>query len=420
MVLVFAGAVPTMESYAAAGDLYAINPTYFPSSKFREYVSTEFDKDQNGILSAEEISNAKVIGFSYQYAGDLKGVEIFYNLEWLICDGNNLTSLDVSQNTKLEYLTCGDNKLTELDLSHNPNLDTLHCSDNQFTELDVTHNPALRELNCMINKLTALDVTHNTQLQRLECQINDLSKLDLSNNPKLSYLDCQDTELAELDVSHNPELEYLHSGGDYLTSIDVSKNPKLLSLILNEMNISELDVSHNPRLRTLWCFGNNITFLNISENPELIKRYRNGVSGTDAVGDPENPKPTVWYDLNKDAGTRLWVDAATEIHIHSWGAGTVTTEATEEHDGVRTYTCSCGAVRTEVIPMIVPDSGSGSSGSGAGAGSSGSGAVPAVGAAVADGSGNKYTVTSNAADTVAFTGAVNKKSATVPDTVTAG
>ena len=96
------------------------------------------------------------------------------------------------------------------------------------------------------------------------------------------------------------------------------------------------------------------------------------------------------------------------------------TEATEEHDGVRTYTCSCGAVRTEVIPMIVPDSGSGSSGSGAGAGSSGSGAVPAVGAAVADGSGNKYTVTSNAADTVAFTGAVNKKSATVPDTVTAG
>ena len=50
----------------------------------------------------------------------------------------------------------------------------------------------------------------------------------------------------------------------------------------------------------------------------------------------------------------------------------------------------------------------------------GRGTDPAAGTAVADGSGNKYTVTSNAADTVAFTGAVNKKSATVPDTVTAG
>ena len=39
-------------------------------------------------------------------------------------------------------------------------------------------------------------------------------------------------------------------------------------------------------------------------------------------------------------------------HVHNWGEGTVTTDATCTEDGVKTYTCECGAVKTEIIPAL--------------------------------------------------------------------
>ena len=51
----------------------------------------------------------------------------------LDCQMNNLTSLDVSENTALEELECADNKLTSLDVSRNTMLELLDCSANQFS-----------------------------------------------------------------------------------------------------------------------------------------------------------------------------------------------------------------------------------------------------------------------------------------------
>ena len=42
------------EAYAD-GESYAIDAVLFPSDEFRDYVSSEFDKDENGVLSDEEI-----------------------------------------------------------------------------------------------------------------------------------------------------------------------------------------------------------------------------------------------------------------------------------------------------------------------------------------------------------------------------
>jgi Leucine-rich repeat (LRR) protein len=48
---------------------------------------------------------------------------------------NQLTSLDVSQNTALTELDCNDNQLTSLNVSQNTALTYLDCSDNQLTSL---------------------------------------------------------------------------------------------------------------------------------------------------------------------------------------------------------------------------------------------------------------------------------------------
>ena len=43
----------------------------------------------------------------------------------------------------------------------------------------------------------------------------------------------------------------------------------------------------------------------------------------------------------------------TEKKAHTWDKGTVTTEPTYTAKGVKTYTCTCGATKTEEIPMLV-------------------------------------------------------------------
>ena len=53
------------------------------------------------------------------------------------CDGNNLSSLDVSNNTHLLSLDCSDNNLSNLDLNNNTELSILRCSENNIKILDV-------------------------------------------------------------------------------------------------------------------------------------------------------------------------------------------------------------------------------------------------------------------------------------------
>ena len=104
------GALPA-ESVYAAGDV-AINATNFPDENFRKYVSENIDKDGEGKLSEGEIEGCQEIRCNVCGITSLKGIEYFTALKSLYCDGNNLSSLDVSKNVALEYLKCNGNNLS--------------------------------------------------------------------------------------------------------------------------------------------------------------------------------------------------------------------------------------------------------------------------------------------------------------------
>ena len=112
----------------------AINETNFPDENFREYVKT-FDTDNSGSLSDEEVIVVTDIDVTNRNITSLKGIEYFTNLEKLNCQDNELTALDVSENTKLENLNCSNNLLKELDLSLNNQLSAF--SGNQAFTVDV-------------------------------------------------------------------------------------------------------------------------------------------------------------------------------------------------------------------------------------------------------------------------------------------
>ena len=140
----------------------AINAANFPDANFRTVVST-FDKNGDGKLNEAEIAAVTEIDCSGKNISSLKGIEYFTALTYLDCNGNQLTTLDVSNNTSLT---------------------TLWCNGNQLTTLDVSKNTALTYLDCDVNQLTALDVSKNTALTELECESNSY---DITLNANRSY-----------------------------------------------------------------------------------------------------------------------------------------------------------------------------------------------------------------------------------------
>ncbi len=210
--------ISTLASTALAGytgivvdfskDNLAINADNFPDENFRVCLQSEsYGKDY--VLTPDEISSITEIRVSEKSISSLKGIEYFTALTDLYCDGNQLTSLDVSKNTALKWLLCHSNQLTSLDVSKNTALWYLDCFRNQLTSLDVSKNTALMVLYCDYNQLASLDVSKNTALWYLDCGNNQLTSLDVSKNTALTTLLCFSNQLTSLDVSKNTALTYL-------------------------------------------------------------------------------------------------------------------------------------------------------------------------------------------------------------------
>ena len=251
--------LPALALAEGAADV-AIDPTNFPDANFRAYVAKNFDTDNDDRLTPAELAAVEYMALYNKSIGDLKGIEHFTALTKLLCQKNQLTSLDLSKNTALEELDCGDNQLTSLDVSANTALKQLYCMNNPLTALDVSKNTSLTDLNCINTQRASLDVSANTALTSLLCGENQLTSLDVSKNTALTSLRCAKNQLASLDVSKNTALEDLDFRWNQLTSLDVSKNAALKDLDCRWNQLTSLDLSANPKLSFSHCSPNNNTY----------------------------------------------------------------------------------------------------------------------------------------------------------------
>ena len=248
-------AEPGTSQLDETGDV-RIDLAHFPDDHFIAYVELRCDKDGDGTLSQAELDGVTELYVDHAKIKDLTGIELFPNLKKLDCKNNNLTCLDVSQNTNLTVLYCESNQLTSLDVSNNPALTYLNCSYNQLTSLDLIQNTALTKLDCALNPLTSLDVSNNPALTYLNCSYNQLTGLDLSKNIALTKLECYENQLTRLDLRNNPMLGTLHCRDNQLTSLDLSQNTVLTVLTCQGNQLTSLDLSKNTALTILGCSGN--------------------------------------------------------------------------------------------------------------------------------------------------------------------
>jgi len=258
------------------------------------------------VIAPADVASVTMLNIGWKSIQSLEGIEYFISLERLWCHNNQLTSLDVSNNTALTSLYCFGNQLTSLDVSNNTALTDLLCGNiydsnldlalggNHLTTLDLSNNTALTILDCTNNHLTTLDLSNNTALEDLRCGGNKLTTLDLSNNTALWNLECGYPRtttwnemdnigswdesadnysfgnlLTTLDLSNNIELGFLDCSGNQLTTLDVSNNTKLHWLQVDNNQLLTLDVSNNTALWLFDCRNNKLTTLDVSNNTGL-------------------------------------------------------------------------------------------------------------------------------------------------------
>ena len=236
-------------AFAAGG--VEIDETNFPDEKFREYVKTKFDKDNDDILSADEIAAADTIFVTGKPITSIEGIAYFTALTNLMCSNTKLTTLDTSYNTELVFLECNEvSTLTSLNVSQNTKLKVLRCNDN-----------ALADLN----------LTNNTALEKLECGGNEFTTLDLSKNTNLKYFGFFNGKLSSLDLTNNTNLEELYFCGNNFSTIDISKNTKLKFLHLFSNQLITLDTSKNSNLQRLWVYTNPLTSMYLGDSGSIME-----------------------------------------------------------------------------------------------------------------------------------------------------
>ena len=175
--------------------------TSIPDSNF-EQALIDLGIDSDGIINGQvftaDIENVLTLDVSNKEISDLTGIEGFNSLEELECNFNQLTSLDLSQNTEIIFLNTSYNSLESIDLTSLTVLEYLLCDSNQLTSLDVSHNTELKSLECGANNLTTLDLSYNLLLDDLACSENQLISLDATQNVALTKLLCQDNPLLKV------------------------------------------------------------------------------------------------------------------------------------------------------------------------------------------------------------------------------
>ncbi|EAG6626463.1 LPXTG cell wall anchor domain-containing protein [Listeria monocytogenes] len=304
---------PTIKNTLKAGQTQSFND-WFPDDNFASEVAAAFEMQATDTISEEQLATLTSLDCHNSSITDMTGIEKLTGLTKLICTSNNITTLDLSQNTNLTYLACDSNKLTNLDVTPLTQLTYFDCSVNPLTELDVSTLSKLTTLHCIQTDLLEIDLTHNTQLIYFQAEgCRKIKELDVTHNTQLYLLDCQAAGITELDLSQNPKLVYLYLNNTELTELDVSHNTKLKSLSCVNAHIQDFSsVGKIPALNNNFeAEGQTITMpketltnnsLTIAVSPDLLDQF----------GNPMNIEPGDGGVYDQATNTITWENLSTD------------------------------------------------------------------------------------------------------------
>ena len=269
-------------TFTIIGDSQASNCeayTLIPDANFEQaLINLGHDDVIDGEVLTSNIENLTALFIQNSNISDLTGIEDFSALQYLWCNGNSITSLDVSQNTNLETLGCNNNAITSLNLGTNPNLDFLRCNNNMLTALDVSQTTNLTVIEAQNNQLNSLTIGQNSSLEKLWCFSNQLTALDVSEATSLNNFSCWGNQIESLDLSQNSNLQNVFCNDNQLTSLNIANG--------NNVGISNFDATNN-----------NLTCIEVDDANYSTNNWSN-IDGTAFFSEDCSPPSTLIPDPN--------------------------------------------------------------------------------------------------------------------------
>ena len=326
IILSLAAFVLTLTSAQAS---VVINETNFPDPNLRERVA-EYDFDSDGVLSDEEIENCREM--QAWGAKNLKGLEIFSNLETIILTGDeesysSITSFDAKPFKNLGRFDINNYAITSLDLTYSNNLwnvEVNNCRD--FSAIKTTSNNDYVVYMINLPKLTDMSACDFKNARGLEFKRTGIQDIDVSNHPTLQWLSVAgdynadgemiDYELNSVNVAGCNALWELGMGNVKLQSVRLSGLPIFYALQLFQCNTQNLSVENMANLGGIECSGCSIQNLTIKNCPVLT-----GVGCADnnlhnlIIDDSPH-----LYSVNAENNKLMWLDMS---HVENYDVSDV-------------------------------------------------------------------------------------------------
>ncbi|MGM9694268.1 MAG: hypothetical protein ACI3YC_04595 [Alloprevotella sp.] len=235
----------------------------------------------DGVLQEIPASTDPVLKIEGTIKGNTIVISADRRLNALICPGQEVTSIDLSEVPNLISLYCQNNKLTELDITVCPILRDLNCADNQITHMliDATKNKFIENLNIANNGMQNVKLTGTgpfvyrlNTLRTADISGNAFNAGSFGNNSNLDMLvSCNNSHSGKLDLKLSPSITSIVCSGNKYQQLLVPTTgyPQLRQLVMDDNTLETLDLSLCPELKVISVANNQLTDVALHEDVAL-------------------------------------------------------------------------------------------------------------------------------------------------------
>ena len=238
---------------------------------------------------------------------DLSSCESLGVAEFSKC---KLSTIDVSNNSRLDWLFVGDNRIESITLAENQHeLNLLHAENNKLTSVDFGRIPQVAELIVSGNMLSGeIDLSACSLLTYLDLSYNSISSIKFASSvPGLQSLYLRNNELKTLSVP-SAGLGILDATRNRLAALNISECDLVMALLLDFNDLNSLNLEGKKELLGLSIrqnkFGKN-TLNNIYEQlPDINgivpqSQYSSWMCQLNISGNPGAEESNTLVAINK-------------------------------------------------------------------------------------------------------------------------
>lgn len=236
--------------------------------------------ENNGNLNLKDFPLLEYVFASNINISTIEGLGELSNLKVLVCDGNNISNIDVSANLKLTTLSVSNNQLNSIEVSGLTGLRALKIDGNDVGTIDISGQKDLLLFYAQDNQIgNNFDFHYNPYVTRIIISNNSIRRIDITSNSDVKYLDCSGNLLEELNLSNNDSIGYVDCSNNHLTGLNLTSNHIVTDLYCNNNVLTSLDLRNR---RSGWLVN-----FDAKDNPDLSCIY---------VDDPD------WSNANWSSG----------------------------------------------------------------------------------------------------------------------